>query len=141
MTITEKSAYIKGLAEGLALDESKPESKVILKLLDLVNDIALSVSDIEAEVEDIENRVDEIDEDLGEVEDIIYDDDDDDDCDCDCDCSDSDDMFVVKCPSCGEKVYLDESLLLDGEIDCPGCGEKLEFDFDDDTAEDEAVSE
>ena len=33
MTLTEKAAYIKGLAEGLALDETKPETKLIKELI------------------------------------------------------------------------------------------------------------
>ena len=30
MTLTENAAYLKGLAEGLDLDESKPEAKITL---------------------------------------------------------------------------------------------------------------
>ena len=51
MTINEKSAYIKGLAEGLALDAAKPETKVINALLDLVSDLSAKVSELEEELE------------------------------------------------------------------------------------------
>ena len=47
MDICEKIAYIKGLAEGLNLDESKPELKVINAILDLLDDISYSVNDME----------------------------------------------------------------------------------------------
>ena len=33
MTLTENAAYIKGLAEGLELDATKPEGKLIEKML------------------------------------------------------------------------------------------------------------
>ena len=79
MNITEKSAYIKGLAEGLALDAAKPETKVIHALLDLVADLSAKVTELEEEVETLNDYLDELDEDLGFVEDLVYDDDDDDD--------------------------------------------------------------
>ncbi len=47
MTITEKVAYLKGLAEGLALDpESSKEAKLIASMIDILEDIVLSVSDL-----------------------------------------------------------------------------------------------
>ena len=50
MTLTEKAAYIKGLKEGLTLDESKPEVKLINALIDIIDDLALDVSDLEDEI-------------------------------------------------------------------------------------------
>lgn len=138
MTVTEKVAYVKGLAEGLDLDSGKKEIKMINALLDVVEELASSVSDLEDELALVSAQVDEIDEDLGEVEEIVYDEDfDDDECGCGC-CGDDDELFEVKCPSCGETIYVDESILEDGDIDCPNCGENLEFeiDFDDDEDED-----
>ena len=78
MTITEKIAYIKGLAEGLALDESKPEVKVINAIVDLLDDIAYDLTDVEELYDELSEQVDEIDEDLAEVESDLYDDEDDD---------------------------------------------------------------
>ena len=37
----------------------------------------------------------------------------------------------------GEDFEVDEDTLLDGGVECPACGEHLEFDFDEDDAEDE----
>ena len=135
MTITEKIAYIKGLAEGLALDESKPEVKVINAIIDLLDDIAYDVQDMEELYDDLSAQVDEIDQDLAEVEDELYDDydeeDDFDDDDYD-DFDDEDDPFYeVTCSACGEKINVSEDVLLEGEINCPNCGELLEFDFSD----------
>ena len=47
MDLTEKIAYIKGLAEGLALDENKAEVKVINAVIDLLDDIAYDLTDME----------------------------------------------------------------------------------------------
>ena len=40
MNLTEKSAYIKGLTEGLELDKTTKEGKVIAALLELVDELA-----------------------------------------------------------------------------------------------------
>lgn len=53
MTITERAAYIKGLAEGLGIDESTKEGKVIKALIDAFDDMALTVSDLEAELDEL----------------------------------------------------------------------------------------
>lgn len=125
MTITEKSAYIKGLVEGLALDEDSKEVKVINAIIDLLDDMALTVSDLEEGYSDLSEQLDEVDEDLGALEDDFYEDEDEDD-------EDEDDLYYeVTCPTCNETICLSEDVLLKGEIDCPNCGESLEFDFDD----------
>ena len=139
MTLTEKAAYIKGLAEGLGLDESKPETKIINALLDLIDDLSLSVSDLEDELVLVGEQVDAVDEDLDALESYVYDDDDCD-CDCDCCCDDEDDeFFEVECPACGEVINVDEGILESGSIECPNCGENLEFDieYEDDEEEDD----
>ena len=136
MTLNEKAAYIKGLAEGLELDAKSKEGKIIAAILDLVTDMAQSVSDLEEDVEYLNDYIEEIDEDLGEVEEILVEDDCDcdcddcdcdcDDCDCDCDCEfDDEDFFEIDCPSCGETVCFDGSIDPEDLI-CPACGEKFE---------------
>ncbi len=136
MTLTEKAAYIKGLAEGLSLDASKPETKIINALIDLVDDIALSVCDLEDELVLVGEQVDAVDEDLDALESYVYDDDD---CDCCCDdcCDDEDEFFEVECPACGEVINVDEGILESGSIECPNCGENLEFDIEYDEEDDE----
>ncbi|MGN0504756.1 MAG: CD1247 N-terminal domain-containing protein [Ruminococcus sp.] len=134
MTLTEKIAYIRGLAEGLKLDESKDEVKVLNAIMELLEDMTVAVADLEDLYDEMSEQVDEIDEDLANLEDDYYEDDCDC-CDCDCDCDDCDSdcddtvYYEVTCGKCGETICLDEDLLLEGEIACPECGENLEFDF------------
>ena len=140
MTLTEKAAYIKGLAEGIGLDESKPETKIINALIDIIDDLALTVSDLEDELVLVGEQVDAVDEDLDALESYVYDDDDCDcdDCDCCCDdCCDEDEFFEVECPACGEVINVDEGILESGSIECPNCGENLEFDIEYEDDEDE----
>jgi hypothetical protein len=72
MTITEKVAYLKGLAEGLALDEAKAETKIIKAMMDVLDDIALSVSDLEDGMDLLSEQLDAVDEDLDELEGYVY---------------------------------------------------------------------
>lgn len=127
MNITEKVSYIKGLLEGLNLDENKAEVKLISAIVDLLDDMALEVTDVEEELCELTEQVNEIDEDLGCLEDEVYD------CDdaCDCDCCSDDEFYEVTCPTCGKTVCISDTVLCDGSMDCPNCGENLEFDFDD----------
>ena len=133
--ITEKISYIKGLTEGLKLDENKDEVKVINAIIDLLDDMAASVTDIEDVVEEMGEQLDAVDEDLADLEqdfeDVLEDD-----CDCGCGCDDDCDFddddeeyYEVTCPNCGEEIVVEEEILLCGETECPKCGEVLEFDF------------
>ena len=138
MTVTEKAAYLKGLAEGLNLEESKPETKLINAMIDVIDELALSVADLEDAVDMLTEQVDAVDEDLEELEDYVFEDEDYDDCEgCAGCCGDEDDYFEVECPACGEVICLDESVLDEESIECPACGETLEFDFDIDDEEDD----
>ncbi len=145
MTILEQAAYLKGLAEGLKLDESKPEAKLIMKLIETVSDMADVIEAHESEILTHADYLDELDHDLGDLEEEFYDCFEDDDCDCDCDCNDDCDcdcdcdcgddddeevFYEVTCPKCGEKVYFDETVD-PSDITCPACNEKF------DCAEDE----
>jgi len=137
MTLTEKIAYIRGLAEGLNLDENKAEVKVLNAIMEILDDMAETVTDLGDLYDEMADVVDEIDEDLSILEEDVYDDCCDCDCDddCDCGCCDHDDCdsdcvyYEVVCPTCNKEINVEEDILLEGEITCPSCGENLEFDF------------
>ncbi len=134
MDICEKIAYIKGLAEGLALDETTKEGKVLAAIIDLLGDITEEICDIEDGCDALLEQIDAVDEDLADLEEFVYEDDDDDDCDC-CDCDDDccdcdDEVYEVECPACNDIIYLDAEMLEEDGMVCPNCGTDLEFDFD-----------
>lgn len=152
MTITEKVAYIKGLMEGLALDQAKPEAKLIAAIVDVLGEIAETVKDSEERVEYLEGYCDELDDDLAVLEDEVYGDDEcdccdcDDECDCDCcdcdddcdccDCEDCDEIICVECPACNEEVCLDDTMDFDN-ITCPACGETFSCDIEEEDESEE----
>lgn len=128
MEISEKVAYLKGLAEGLKLDEETKEGKLIAAIIDVLDAMAEEFNDVESELIDLEDGLDAVSDDLSDVEETLYfalDDDEDEDDD------DDDELFVTTCPCCEEEVVFDESVLEDGEVICPNCGERLEFDLSD----------
>ena len=62
-TLKETASYLNGLTEGLELDESKKETKVIFKLIEMVNELAERVEDLEDYIDELDEKVDEIDHD------------------------------------------------------------------------------
>lgn len=131
MNTLEKLAYLKGLVEGLALDETKKDTKVINNLIGLLEDVVVSLSALEGSVNEMQQQIDAVDEDLGEIEKDLYSD------DCDCEsCGGHEDhccdeiYYEVTCPTCGNVINLDDDMVALGEIDCPNCGEKLEYDLE-----------
>ena len=134
MTLTEKVAYLKGLAEGLELDKNSKEGKIFEAIFDIIEDLALTVTDIDEDLSACEDLVDAIDEDLEELEEYIFEEDFDE-FDDDCCCCDDDELYEVECPLCGEEILLDCDMLDEEVIECPGCGEKLELDIDFDDCE------
>ena len=155
--LTDKAAYIKGLAEGMKLEDGSNEQKLLLNLIDVVGDMASDLEELEEAHDDLSDFVDSIDEDLEQLEDILGDEDADDDEEFDEDDEDEDDfddedddggefgeiegaeggnIYVeCVCPKCHALFYAPE-----GDVDakakfvCPRCGEKVEplMDYEED---------
>ena len=137
MTIGEKVSYIKGLAEGLALDEATKEGKIIAAMLDVLSDIAENLKEVDEELDDIADVMTDMEESVADLEDIVYDvDDDDDEDDYDDEFEDDlDELYETTCPACSNTIRFDYEQAAAGGMDCPNCGEHLEFELDDDDAE------
>ena len=132
MGISEKVAYIKGLMEGLNIDEQTNEGKLFTAIVDVLDEIALEIEDLTDEVMELGDGLDVVSDDLSDVEDIVYDDDDDDDDDEDDEDEDEEEeCYATTCPECEEEIYFDDTVLEDGTLLCPNCGAKLEFDLSD----------
>ena len=149
MTISEKSAYLKGLMDGLKLSTETDEGKMIASIVVLQGDLCKKLTDIEETTIAISDELDEIEEDLDAIEDYIMDEEDDYDEWDDEDEYDDDEeyeegfdfgdedsiIYEVECPVCGEIINFDDETLEEGSIPCPNCGENLEFSLEDDEDE------
>ena len=136
MTLSERTAYLKGLMEGMKIDTESNEGKLFKAIIDTLDDMALTVSDMEDVVDAVCDELDSIEEDLDTIEEYLLDEEDEDDEE-DWDDEEDDEfdfgdetIYEVKCPTCGSIINLDEDMLEAGTIDCPDCGEELEFDLD-----------
>ncbi len=127
MTISEKVAYLKGLAEGLNLDTDKSkEGKLISVMIGILEEVGMSIEDLEETTRALGEEIDAVSDDLEDVEDVVFDSEDYD-----------DDWFEVECPTCEEPLVIDDKALADGFIQCPNCGDKFSLDLSDDAADTE----
>ncbi len=132
MTIGEKVSYIKGLAEGLSLDDSTKEGKIIAAMLDVLSDIAENLKDVDEELNDIADVMTDMEESVADLEDIVYDIDEDDDYDDEDEFADDlDELYETTCPACSNTIRFDYEQAAAGAMDCPNCGQHLEFELDD----------
>ena len=158
MTISEKVAYLKGMMEGMELDTEKGNGKLLAKIVEILDEMALEIEDISEETVQLRDYCDELDSDLGDVEEYLleeaegedfdecegcegcdgYDADEDEDEDFEDDDDDFDDdedddseIIEAMCPECGEEIFFD--LNIDpSDIICPSCGKHVSFVCDGD---------
>ena len=60
MEISEKVAYLKGLAEGLALDTESKEGKLISVMIGILEEVGLSIEDLEENTVALGEEIDTI---------------------------------------------------------------------------------
>lgn len=133
--LKERVAYLKGLAEGMQISDATNEGKLLKAIIDVLDDVALSVDDIEEVQEQLSEQIDEIDEDLAGIESLIYDDE----LDCaECekvstdnveDGNDEDEDDEIECPHCGESIPIDEAFLKKDSFICPHCSNEIEIEW------------
>ncbi len=82
----EQISYLRGLTDGLEINESTKEGKVLTHIVDVLEELTDAVAEVKADHEELSEYVEAIDEDLSAMEDEMY-------IDCD-DCSDCDDEFT-----------------------------------------------
>ena len=115
MNLTEKVAYLKGLAQGLELESDTKTGKLIACLIDTLGEAAKEITALQEEAKTLGEYIEEIDCDLGDVEELIFEDDEED---------DSDDMLELSCPHCNETIYVDDGVDLNS-LKCPECGHEF----------------
>lgn len=162
MELKKQISYVRGLVEGLGLDDSNPERKVVAALVDVIGALEAKVEELEERLTNTEDTVEMMDESLDDVFDILAGDDEDDEHECGCgghghgegcghhhddgeehecccghhhDDDDEDLGLVLNCPVCGEKIEITDEMWHSHVFKCPHCGDKLELDFGDEGEE------
>lgn len=118
--LLEKVAYLKGLMDGLEIDDRTNEGKILVNIVDILHDIVHEIDDLNASKDELDEYIQTIDEDLSDVENELYGDDDDD------EYTDDSHYIEVECPHCHETVYFADDLFdTDNELYCPNCNESI----------------
>ena len=140
MSMMEKAMYLKGLCDGIDLDKTTKEGKLIAALLDMVTEMAAEMDDMQEEICELHDYCEELDEDLGDVEEVLLDLDDEDydeDGEDELDEDDIDFECDGDCAGCDFDCGFDEDDLFDDEdededeffeVICPACGDVINFD-------------
>ena len=155
MSLMEKVAYLKGLADGLGFDPEANEGKLFFGIIDMISAMSKEIDTLSDNTQDISEELDALSDSLADVEEYLliggyeFDDDDDDndfdfdfgsfsdidlddDDECDCEhCQGHDFSLEVECPSCGANIMLNDDSLTSGSATCLACGEVFELEFDD----------
>ena len=147
----EKAAYLKGLIDGLGIDENTKEGKVIKAMSELLSEMAETVDSIDEDVTHAYDQINDLSEELEDLEADLYEDEDaedeEDDSDDETEADDDDDnadvagepYYEVACPACGKTVYVSEDDLDAGEAICPSC--KVAFEVALEDPEDDEAAE
>ena len=131
-------SYLKGLAEGQKIDEKSEEGKLLIALIDIVQEQNEKIYELSERVESLEAFRVDLDSSFREADDFMqellqngpglppflggdydFDDDDDDD--------DEMDMYEVECPNCHQTYYASFEDFLDDDVVCPNCANHYEL--------------
>ncbi len=120
MKVTERVAYLKGLYEGLGMDGDKKEGKLLKEVIEVLAELAQTSTQLQEQTDVLVDDVDELYDEFfamqGGEEDA-------------CEHHEDDMLYQLVCPTCNEKLFIDEEALEAGSMQCPACGEDLEFDL------------
>ncbi|MGI6363934.1 MAG: CD1247 N-terminal domain-containing protein [Bacillota bacterium] len=134
----KKVAYIHGMVECLDLDKKEPVAKLVLQMIDLLDELVDELDDLKDRVEENEDFLEALDADLADVEDAVFEDDE----ECSCHCEDPEE-FEIQCPHCDAFLTVDEDELAEAAEDeliihCPECGEII---FSEEDGEEVVITE
>ena len=136
MELSKKAAYLQGLVDGLGVDESTKEGKIIRAMSQLLTEMTDAMEAMDEDLSRAYDQINDLSDELEDLEADLYEDEDEDDEDQDSDEENEDDandddiasepVYEVACPNCGETVYVSEDDLDAGEANCTHCGVTFE---------------
>lgn len=121
--LTERAAYLKGLADGMKLDCESNEGKLLNEIITLLGDITGEIEAIDDEQGFIADKIDEIDESIDILCEEVFDEE-------IYEYDEDDEEFAIKCEKCGNDVFLAYDDLDADDLACPFCGEPIEIEFE-----------
>ena len=120
--LTDRVSYLRGLADGLHLNPEKDANRMILELIDALDEFAEAM---DAQTDALTARgdyVETVDNDLASLEESFLEDEDED----ESEEFDPDELIQYECPHCGHMLELRaEEVDFDKECLCPACGQEV----------------
>lgn len=110
-SLKESVAYLHGLVEGIDLDTTTKEGRILVGIVDTLGEITSAIDRIKMRQNELEIYLDSLDEEVMDLEESLY-------------RSDEDDLVEVECPQCHDIVCFDAGILEDEdtiEVTCPNC--------------------
>ena len=146
MELSKRAAYLQGLVDGLGVDESTKEGKIIKAMSALLGEMADAIEGMDEDLSRAYDQINDLSDELEDLEaDLYEDEDDEDDSDAEEETDEDDDandddiasepFYEVACPNCGETVYVSEDDLDAGEANCAHCGVTFEVALEGDDEE------
>ena len=148
MELNKKAAYLQGLVDGLGIDDTTKEGKIIKAMSALLGEMAEVIESVDEDLSRAYDQINDLSDELEDLEADPYEEDEDgesedaedEDSDSDEDAKDDDiasePFYEVACPNCGETVYVSEDDLDAGEANCAHCGVTFEVALEGDGEED-----
>ncbi|MDD2421071.1 MAG: AraC family transcriptional regulator [Heliobacteriaceae bacterium] len=112
--LRERISFLRGLAQGLDLDGSTQEGRLLQEMIGVLGDLAENVTRLQAAQNQLEHLVESMDDDLVRLEDDVY------------EMLPVDDVIELTCGHCGETVAFDTDIFFEDEVievTCPNCDE------------------
>lgn len=127
MDLNAKAAYIRGLMTGMEFDPASKNGKVIAAMMDLLEEMAATVTEHDNALDQVYDELETLDQDLDDMVADLYGEDDE-----EAEDEDSEDLYEVTCPNCGAVSTVDEETLLDqeSELVCPNCGAAFDIELE-----------
>ena len=146
MELNKKAAYLQGLVDGLGIDDTTKEGKIIKAMSALLGEMAEAIESVDEDLSRAYDQINDLSDELEDLEADLYEEgDDEDDSDTEDEDAEDDDandddiasepFYEVACPNCGETVYVSEDDLDAGEANCAHCGVTFEVALEGDDEE------
>lgn len=123
--IRSRVAYLHGLAEGLDLDVSSAEGRVLSSMIDVLGEVADAIDEIVDAQDELADYVEDVDDDLDTLESCVYEGEEGE-CGCHSDhavLEQEDGVELASCPDCGETISAGAGELgAELDVTCPVCG-------------------
>ena len=127
MDLNAKAAYIRGLMTGMEFDPASKNGKVIAAMMDLLEEMAATVTEHDNALDQAYDELETLDQDLDDLVADLYGEEENEDSD-----EEGEDLYEVTCPNCGAVSTVDEETLLDQsqELVCPNCGAAFDIELE-----------